>query len=106
MPTPTPTPTLIHPQRTELSPVPRNLVVDQTFGTPAPAPETGDGVLAVNANPWGSVSLNGGGRLGETPLSVRLPAGRYRVTVERRGAVVLARTVAIVAGRRTAVVAR
>ena len=97
----------IHPQRTpeDLSPVPRDLHVLTTFGTPAPAAATGEGVLAVNALPWGSVSLNGA-RLGETPLSIRLPSGRYRVVVERPGGADVAKIVSVSAGKRTAVVAR
>jgi hypothetical protein len=36
----------------------------------------------VNAQPWGHVFVNGD-RVGmETPISVRLPAGRYRLRVE------------------------
>ena len=59
----------------------------------------------MNALPWGSVSLNGA-RLGETPLSIRLPAGRYRVVIERPGGADVARIVSVSAGKRTAVVAR
>jgi hypothetical protein len=37
-------------------------------------------VLSVNATPWGRVVVNGRA-IGETPLDVELPAGRYRVRI-------------------------
>ncbi len=45
-----------------------------------PPPSSGEGILSVNAAPWGRVHL-GGRIVGETPLELRLPAGRYRVRV-------------------------
>jgi hypothetical protein len=73
-------------------------------GLAVPAASSGQGVLSVNAVPWGTVVVNGV-RLGEAPLDVRLPAGRYRVRVDHpKGAD--SRTVTITAGRRTHVLAR
>ena len=42
-------------------------------GLAVPAASSGQGVLSVNAVPWGTVVVNGV-RLGEAPLDVRLPA--------------------------------
>ncbi|WP_242344523.1 protein kinase domain-containing protein [Anaeromyxobacter terrae] len=73
-------------------------------GLAVPATSSGQGLLGVNAVPWGTVHVNGV-RLGETPLDVRLPAGRYRVRVDHpKGADV--RVVTITPGRRTVVLAR
>jgi serine/threonine-protein kinase len=45
---------------------------------PLPPRAVGEGILAVNASPWASVSIDGA-RAGDTPREWRLPAGRYRL---------------------------
>ncbi|ABS25603.1 serine/threonine-protein kinase [Anaeromyxobacter sp. Fw109-5] len=73
-------------------------------GLAVPPASSGHGVLGVNAVPWGTVFVNGV-RVGETPLDVRLPAGRYRVRVEHpKGADT--RVIDVAPGRRTQVLAR
>jgi hypothetical protein len=67
-----------------------------------PPASSGQGVLSVNATPWGIVSLNGVA-LGDAPLAVRLPAGRYRLRVELPNRVD-SRVVTISAGEREPVV--
>jgi serine/threonine-protein kinase len=54
---------------------------------PLPPRAGGDGILAVNATPWASVTIDGA-RAGDTPREWRLPAGRYRLraTHPARGA--------------------
>jgi len=47
-----------------------------------PPADSGKGLLRVSATPWGAVLVNGR-RLGDTPLEAELPAGRYRVRVEK-----------------------
>jgi hypothetical protein len=67
---------------------------------PTPPPESGEGILSVNATPWGTV-LVGGVLLGETPQEVRLQAGRHRVRIERRNQRTVEAEVTVEAGRRT-----
>jgi hypothetical protein len=50
-----------------------------------PPAASGHGVLSVNATPWGQVFVNGR-EVGEAPLDVELPAGRYRVRVQSQAA--------------------
>ena len=91
-------------EMTPLPPVESLRVAHRHNGLSVPAASSGHGILGVNAVPWGTVVVNGV-RLGETPLDVRLPAGRYRVRVDHpKGADV--RTVTIAVGRRTDVLAR
>jgi len=45
---------------------------------PLPDPSSGEGLLQVNAIPWGNVFLDGD-FVGETPLELRIRAGSYRV---------------------------
>ena len=64
-----------------------------------PPPSSGEGILSVNAAPWGRVHL--GGRLvGETPLEMRLPAGHYRVRVTHPRLGSVERDLEVRAGRR------
>jgi PEGA domain-containing protein len=87
-----------------LPPVESLRIAHRLNGLSVPPASSGHGVLGVNAVPWGTVLVNGV-RLGEAPLDVRLPAGRYRVRVDHpKGADV--RTVTIAVGRRTDVLAR
>jgi ferric-dicitrate binding protein FerR (iron transport regulator) len=51
-------------------------------GLAIPPEASGQGILFVNATPWGTVFVNGFD-VGETPQQVRLPAGRHRVRVAR-----------------------
>jgi hypothetical protein len=65
-----------------------------------PAASTGQGILSVNATPWGLVRVNGH-EIGDTPQSIRLPAGRHRVRVERKGQRTVDELVTVKAGKRT-----
>ena len=68
------------------------------YAIAVPAPASGLGVLSVNATPWGQVFVNGR-EVGEAPLDVELPAGRYRVRVQNRSAHE-ERLVVVAAGKR------
>jgi serine/threonine-protein kinase len=65
-----------------------------------PSPASGEGLLGVNATPWGRVRVNGH-LAGDTPLEVRLPAGRHRVRIERNGRPPVEAVVTVRAGART-----
>jgi serine/threonine-protein kinase len=65
-----------------------------------PAPASGQGILSVNATPWGLVRVNGH-EVGDTPKSMRLPAGRHRVHIERKGQRAVDELVTVKAGMRT-----
>ncbi len=47
---------------------------------PLPRAASGDGILSVNASPWGTVFVDGQ-KVGHTPREVRVPAGRHRLRV-------------------------
>jgi serine/threonine-protein kinase len=65
-----------------------------------PPRDSGDGILSVNAIPWGTVSVNGHA-VGDTPQEMRLPAGRHRVRIERTGRRTVEEVVTVRAGART-----
>jgi serine/threonine-protein kinase len=65
-----------------------------------PPAASGQGILSVNATPWGRVRVNGHD-VGDTPQSMRLPAGRHRVRIERKGQRSVDELVTVVAGKRT-----
>jgi hypothetical protein len=65
-----------------------------------PRRASGQGILSVNATPWGLVRVNGFA-VGETPQEIRLPAGAHRVRIERKGQRTVEETVAVKAGART-----
>jgi hypothetical protein len=50
--------------------------------------------------PWGLLRVNGHA-VGETPQEVRLPAGRHRVRIERKGQRPVEVVVTVKAGART-----
>jgi hypothetical protein len=64
-----------------------------------PRPESGEGILSLNATPWARVYVEGE-RLGDTPLEVRLPAGRYAVRLVHPTLGVAQRTVEVRPGQR------
>jgi hypothetical protein len=66
----------------------------------APARESGEGLLSVNATPWATLVVDGRS-VGDTPREVRLPAGPHRVRVDHPRLGTVEATVEIVAGRRT-----
>jgi hypothetical protein len=68
------------------------------YAIQVPPRASGQGVLSVNATPWGRVFVNGR-ELGEAPLDVELPAGRYRVRVQNQSARE-EKLVVVAAGRR------
>jgi tRNA A-37 threonylcarbamoyl transferase component Bud32 len=100
-------PTAPPARASELAPLPAVetlRIAARLNGLVVPPASSGHGVLGVNAVPWGTVFVNGV-RVGETPLDVRLPAGRYRVRVEHpKGADT--RVIDVAPGRRTQVLAR
>jgi serine/threonine protein kinase len=65
-----------------------------------PRAESGEGILSVNATPWGTVVVNGV-VLGESPQELRIRAGRHRVRVDRRNQRGVETVVVVGAGRRT-----
>jgi serine/threonine-protein kinase len=65
-----------------------------------PPRASGEGVLSVNAIPWGTVSVNGHA-IGDTPQEMRLPAGRHRIRIERKGRHTVDELVTVRAGART-----
>jgi hypothetical protein len=67
---------------------------------PLPPAASGDGILSVNATPWGRLRVDGVA-VGDTPHELRLPAGRHRVRIERKGRPPLEVVVVVKAGRRT-----
>jgi hypothetical protein len=64
-----------------------------------PGASSGEGILAVNAQPWATVFVDGE-RLGDTPLELRVPAGRYRVRIAHESYGQVERTVRVRAGAR------
>jgi hypothetical protein len=54
----------------------------------------------VNATPWGLLHVNGHA-VGDTPRELRLPSGRHRVRIERKGQPAVDEVVAVKAGART-----
>jgi serine/threonine-protein kinase len=69
------------------------------YGLPVPAASSGDGVVSVNANPWANLSVDGV-RVGETPRTVRLPAGLHRLRLEHPRHAPIEKVVEVRAGRR------
>ena len=67
---------------------------------PVPSASSGQGVLSVQATPWGTVRVNGH-EVGDTPQSIRLPAGAHRVRIERNGRKITDELVSVKAGKRT-----
>lgn len=65
-----------------------------------PSPESGEGILSLNAAPWARVYLEGE-RLGDTPLELRVPAGRYAVRLTHPTLGAVRRTVEVRPGRRS-----
>jgi serine/threonine protein kinase len=87
VPSPTPAPS---PAREDPAPPPRDAGRPVGKGTPprelmrpAPTPSVrGEGTLLVKASPyWGQVTVNGRVLDEQTPVSVRLPAGKHDVVV-------------------------
>jgi len=65
-----------------------------------PAASSGEGLLSVNATPWGLLRVDGHA-VGDTPQEIRLPAGRHRVRLERKGQHPVDVVVTVKAGVRT-----
>ena len=66
---------------------------------PLPAAPSGDGILFVNSDPWVYVHV-GGEEQGDTPIELRLPAGRHRLRLVGGDGVALERVVEVRAGER------
>jgi hypothetical protein len=79
-PTPTPTPT----QEAESPGGPPLEAARKLNALRVPPRGSGEGILFVNATPWGLLRVNGH-LVGDTPREVRLPAGNHRVRIERKG---------------------
>ncbi len=89
------------PEAVERAPEARPVEAAQGLNALAVPPRaTGDGILSVNATPWGLVRLNGHA-IGDTPQEMRLPAGRHRVRIERKGQRAVDELVTVKAGART-----
>ena len=72
---------------------------DRLRSLPLPSPESGEGILSLNAAPWAQVYV-GGERLGDTPLELRIPAGRYAVRLVHPTMGAARRTVEVRPGQR------
>ncbi len=72
---------------------------------PLPAPASGNGILSVNASPWGTIYVDGR-EVGHTPRELQLQAGRHRVRVVHPTQGAWAQTVVVTAGRRSRLHAR
>jgi serine/threonine-protein kinase len=103
-PTPTASPTASHGARETRPPVPNPArpleATPELNALRLPPRASGQGILSVNAVPWGIVRVNGFA-VGETPQEMRLPAGRHRVRIERSGQRAVEEVVAVKAGART-----
>ncbi|HYD42609.1 MAG TPA: PEGA domain-containing protein, partial [Anaeromyxobacter sp.] len=89
---PDPKPDQPRPRPRNPEPRPRPIPVDPAPITPAairavraelnslplPSPDSGEGLLALEASPWAHVAVDGQ-ELGESPREVQLGAGRHRV---------------------------
>jgi hypothetical protein len=64
-----------------------------------PSVASGQGILSVQATPWGTVRVNGR-EIGDTPQSIRLPAGVHRVRIERHGHTIADERETVKAGKR------
>ncbi|HZY03806.1 MAG TPA: PEGA domain-containing protein, partial [Anaeromyxobacteraceae bacterium] len=71
----------------------------QLRSLPLPGMESGEGILSLNATPWARVFVEGE-RLGDTPLEVRIRAGRYAVRLVHPTLGAVQRTVEVRPGRR------
>jgi hypothetical protein len=72
---------------------------DRLYAIPPPGRASGEGLLRINALPWGTVFLDGE-ELGDAPIELRLRAGRYRVRLVGPGSATLRdETVEIEAGQ-------
>jgi hypothetical protein len=67
---------------------------------PVPPRASGEGILSVNAIPWGTVKVDGHA-VGDTPQEMRLSAGRHRIRIERKGHRTVDEVVTVRAGART-----
>ena len=104
------TTTSAHPERSAAAggaeskgtaPFPRPLATAPELGAlPVPSASSGEGLLSVNATPWGLLRVDGNA-VGDTPQEIRLPAGRHRVRVERKGQRPVDVVVTVKAGART-----
>lgn len=73
---------------------------DRLQSLPLPGPESGEGILSLNAAPWARVYVEGE-RLGDTPLELRIPAGRYAVRLVHPTLGAVRRTVEVRPGQRS-----
>jgi hypothetical protein len=71
---------------------------------PLPSPDSGEGLLALEASPWALVSVDGR-ELGESPREVQLGAGRHRVRAVHPQLGAREAQVVVKAGQRTVWVA-
>ena len=71
-------------------------------GLKAPSASSGEGLLSINAAPWAVLSIDGK-ELGETPLSFRVGAGWYRLTLTHPTLGTVQRRVVVKPGARASV---
>ena len=74
---------------------------DSINSLPTPPSATGEGILTVVATPWAAVSIDGRRVHDSTPVELRLPAGEYRVTLEKPGFRPVSAAIRVTAGERT-----
>jgi hypothetical protein len=65
-----------------------------------PPRASGEGILFVNATPWGNLQVNGHA-VGDTPRELRLPSGLHRIRILRKGRPAIDEQVLVKAGART-----
>jgi serine/threonine-protein kinase len=78
---------------------------DRLRSLPLPGPGSGEGILSLNATPWARVYVEGE-RIGDTPLELRIPAGRYAVRLVHPTLGAVQRTVEVRPGQRAPWAAR
>jgi hypothetical protein len=74
--------------------------VNQLYALSIPVASSGEGVLTIYSTRWARVRVNGHG-VGETPVELRIGAGRHRVRAERNGQRAAEHVVTVRAGART-----
>jgi serine/threonine-protein kinase len=74
-------------------------VVHEVGVLKTPRADSGEGILLVNATPWGRVVVDGT-FLGDSPREMRIRAGRHRVRVDVKGQRGVETVVTVPAGRR------
>ncbi len=72
---------------------------DELNSLPLPPADSGDGLLAIEASPWATVSVDGQD-LGETPQELQINAGKHRIRAVHPELGVKEGTAVVEAGKR------